>query len=93
MTIWEIAALSALILVNIVGFAVCAADKRAAIRNKRRVRESALFLLALFGGATGVFISMMAFRHKTRKMRFIVLIPAILLAQATFILWIILQSW
>ena len=92
MTIWEIAALSALILVNVVGFLVCAADKRAAIRNKRRVRESTLFLLALFGGAAGVYISMMTFRHKTRKMKFKVLIPAILCAQAALILWIILQN-
>ena len=92
MTIWEIAALSGLILVNVVGFAVCAADKRAAIRNKRRVRESTLFLLALFGGAAGVYISMMIFRHKTRKMKFKVLIPAILCAQAALILWIILQN-
>ncbi len=92
MTIWEIAALSALILVNIVGFAVCAADKHAAIRNKRRVRESTLFLLALFGGAAGVYISMMIFRHKTRKMKFKALIPVILCAQAALILWIIFQN-
>ena len=92
MTIWEIAALSALIVMNIVAFAVCAADKRAAIRNKRRVRERTLFLLALFGGAAGLYISMMVFRHKTRKMRFKVLIPAILFAQAALITWIILRS-
>ena len=92
MTIWEIAALSALIVVNIVAFAVCAADKRAAIRNKRRVRERTLFLLALFGGAAGLYISMMIFRHKTRKMRFKVLIPTILIAQAALIIWIILHS-
>ena len=92
MQIWAAAALAALTAVNIAGFAVCAADKRAAVHNRRRVRESTLFALALIGGAAGVYIAMLAFRHKTRKIKFSVLIPIVLLAQAALILWILFQN-
>ncbi len=71
-----------LIIFNIVGFVVCAADKRAAIRHNRRVSERTLFLLALVGGAIGIWLSMLFFRHKTRKLRFMVFIPVIALAHA-----------
>jgi len=71
-----------LIFLNIVGFIVCAADKRAAIRRKRRVRERTLFVLALLGGALGVWLAMLIFHHKTRKLRFMVFMPLIALAYA-----------
>jgi len=68
-----------LTVINIAGFIVCAADKRAAIKHKRRVSERALFVLALLGGALGVWLSMLIFHHKTRKLRFMFLMPVIAL--------------
>jgi uncharacterized membrane protein YsdA (DUF1294 family) len=68
-----------LTVINIAGFIVCAADKQAAIKHKRRVSERALFVLALLGGALGVWLSMLIFHHKTRKLRFMFLMPVIAL--------------
>jgi len=76
-----------LMTINIAGFAVCAADKRSAVRRRRRVPERALFMLALIGGAAGVWAAMLICSHKTKKRRFAILMPMILLAQAVIAVW------
>lgn len=57
------------------------ADKRAAVRKRRRVSEAALFSLAVLGGSAGGLLGMLLFRHKTRKAAFIVGFPLILAVQ------------
>ena len=91
MQIWETTAAAVLGAVNIAAFAVCAADKRAAVKSRRRVSESTLLALAFFGGAAGMYLAMLLFRHKTRKPKFSVLVPLLLLAQAALAIWILLQ--
>ncbi len=76
---WLIVYLAA---VNLTGFTVCGADKRAAVKHKRRIRERTLLLLAFAGGALGVWLSMLVFHHKTKKLKFMVLVPLALVAQA-----------
>ncbi len=76
---WLIVALAA---VNLISFAVCGADKRAAVKHNRRVRERTLFLLAFAGGALGVWLAMLVFHHKTKKLKFMVIVPLALIAQA-----------
>jgi uncharacterized membrane protein YsdA (DUF1294 family) len=49
-----------------------AADKRAAETGRRRVAERTLHLLGLLGGWPGAALAQWAFRHKTRKRRFVV---------------------
>jgi uncharacterized membrane protein YsdA (DUF1294 family) len=82
------AAIIYLAAVNIAGFCVCAADKRAARLRRWRVPESALFAVALFFGSAGVYLAMLLFSHKTRKPRFAVLMPLLVLAQAAVLGWI-----
>ncbi|NLW39115.1 MAG: DUF1294 domain-containing protein [Peptococcaceae bacterium] len=48
---------------------------------KYRVPESRIFLIALAGGALGVFIGMDLFKHKTKKLKFTIIIPAIIILQ------------
>ena len=67
--------------VNLVTFAVYGADKRRARKDKRRVSEKTLFLLAIIGGSVGALAGMYTFRHKTRHWYFVWGIPAILLVQ------------
>ncbi len=92
MQTWTMIAVIALSAVNTAGFAVCAADKRAAITHRRRVRESTLFALALAGGAAGVYLAMLVCRHKTRKKKFAVLMPLILIVQAALFCWLFLRG-
>lgn len=91
MQLWETAAAAVLAAVNVAAFVVCAADKRAAVKNKSRVRESTLLALAFFGGAAGMYLAMLLFRHKTQKPKFSVLVPLLLIAQLALIIWILIQ--
>lgn len=76
-----IALLLYLAAVNLVTFAVYGADKRRARKDKRRVSEKTLFLLAIIGGSVGALLGMKVFHHKTRHWYFVWGIPAILLVQ------------
>ncbi|WP_219702907.1 DUF1294 domain-containing protein [Marinomonas lutimaris] len=57
---------------SLITFCVYGLDKSAAKRGKQRVRESTLHLLSLFGGWFGALLGQKVFRHKTKKMRFLV---------------------
>ena len=70
-----------LVIINLIAFLTFGADKRRARRDKRRVRESTLFLLAAIGGSIGALLGMYVFRHKTRHWYFCVGIPAIQILQ------------
>ncbi len=70
-----------LIVVNIMGFAMMRADKRRAVRHMWRIRESRLFLCAVIGGSLGSWAGMYVFRHKTKHLRFVLGMPAILALQ------------
>lgn len=85
-----LAALSALLAVNALGFALMGADKRKARRGGRRIRERTLLCAALFGGALGVLAGMRRFRHKTKHRAFSLGVPLMLLCQialAAYVLW------
>ena len=70
-----------LVIINLIAFLTFGADKRRARRDRRRVRERTLFLLAILGGSIGALLGMYVFRHKTRHWYFCVGIPAILILQ------------
>ena len=70
-----------LVIINLIAFLTFGADKRRARRDRRRVRESPLFLLAVLGGSAGALLGMYGLRDKTRHWYFCVGIPAILILQ------------
>lgn len=78
-----------ILVMSIVAFCVCGADKFAAQRQKSRVPEKVLFLLSALGGSVGMYLGMFTFRHKTKHWYFVVGIPAIILLQAALILYFI----
>ena len=69
-------------LMSLVSIAVTWADKRAAQKHRRRVPERTLLWLAALGGGVAMYIAMRLIRHKTQKAKFMVGIPAILMAEA-----------
>lgn len=69
------------VCINVVAFAVYAYDKYCARKSRRRISEATLLLLAAVGGAAGAWLSMLLFRHKTRHLKFTVLVPLLLLLQ------------
>ena len=78
--------------VNVVAFAVYGADKRRAKKERHRVPEKTLFLLAVIGGSVGALAGMRVFRHKTRHWYFVWGIPAILAAQIVLAVWLALRK-
>jgi uncharacterized membrane protein YsdA (DUF1294 family) len=70
-----------LLAVNALAFALMGVDKAKARRGAWRIPEKVLFLSALAGGSVGAIAGMFAFRHKTKHLRFVLGLPAILLAQ------------
>ena len=83
--------IASLILINLAGLFVCAADKRRAKRGAWRIRERTFFFLALFGGGWGVWTGMYLFHHKTRHWYFVLGIPLITLGETAMLIWFCLQ--
>jgi uncharacterized membrane protein YsdA (DUF1294 family) len=62
--------LGAMLAINMLAFAVYAADKRAAQRGGWRTREKNLHLLSLAGGWPAAWFAQQNLRHKSRKAAF-----------------------
>ena len=60
---------------NIAIFLIYGMDKFFAMKKCGRVPESVLILTAMMMGGIGAFFGMNLFRHKTRKLKFRILIP------------------
>ncbi len=76
-----------LLLINAVGFLIMLVDKQKARKKLWRVPEATLMTVALLGGSLGSLIGMRVCHHKTRKPKFRLGIPAILVLQAAFAFW------
>ncbi|KAF0227313.1 MAG: ysdA [Erysipelotrichaceae bacterium] len=55
------------VLINLLGYTLMGMDKSYAQKQSYRISEKTLLLIALFGGAIGVYLGMMHFHHKTKK--------------------------
>lgn len=77
-------------VVNLIAFIVTAYDKMQAKRGGWRVSEPTLFFLSLIGGSVGVYLAMIKYRHKTKKLRFKLGVPTIIVIQCIVLLKFIL---
>ncbi|GAK51198.1 predicted membrane protein [Candidatus Moduliflexus flocculans] len=68
--------------INAMGLLVCGFDKRQAVNKRFRVPGKVIVAVALTGGALGVLLGLLAFRHKIKTGHFFIQIAAILLVQA-----------
>lgn len=75
-----------LILINLIAFLAMYVDKRKAKYGKWRIPEQTLFILALIGGSIGAIAGMYTFHHKTKKLRFSIGFPVILVLQIVLII-------
>ena len=78
------------IVISVVSAFVTVWDKQAAMRRAWRVPESVLLLLAALGGSLSMLVTMLIIRHKTRHLKFMFGIPAIMalhIAALLFLVW------
>lgn len=81
-----------LILINLITFLAMYIDKRKAKKGKRRIPEKTLFILVGLGGGIGGILGMYLFRHKTKKTRFVIGFPAILIFEALVVIAILVAN-
>ncbi len=62
------------LFINALTLIVSGIDKIKAKRAKWRIKESTLYLLSFLGGAFGMALSMVLFRHKIQKTKFIIIV-------------------
>lgn len=85
--IWELLKIYFLV-VNVITFLSYGMDKRKAIRAKRRISEKTLLFMAAIGGSIGALAGMYIFHHKTKKIKFSLGIPVIMILQFVIVLGI-----
>ena len=78
-----------LLLINVITFAVYAIDKFNAKNDAWRISERILILFAAVGGSVGALLGMYICRHKTRKPKFKIGIPGILMVQLVLLYYCI----
>lgn len=78
-----------LILINCTALGLYGLDKKRAVRNQWRIPEKTLLGIAVLGGGPGALLGMRLFRHKTRKPKFYIGIPVILILETAAVLWIL----
>ena len=76
-----------ILVINIITFCAMGIDKKKAEYGKWRISEATLFILVLLGGGIGGIAGMYIFRHKTKKTRFVVGFPAILILEKFVIIY------
>ena len=70
-----------LVLVNIAAFILYGSDKSFAVKEVHRIPERTLLFWAWIGGSIGAFIAMKFFHHKTRKPKFALVVPVLMVME------------
>ena len=74
-------AVALLLVINLISFCLFGIDKRRALQGKWRISEARLLICAALGGSIGAMAGMYFFHHKTRKNKFRIGVPMLLLFQ------------
>ena len=77
-----------LLAINVIAFLAMWIDKRKAQKGKWRIPENTLFLITLLGGGIGTIAGMYTFRHKTKKLKFTIGLPAILILEIILFIYL-----
>ena len=80
-----------LLIINLVSFLSMGIDKWKAKRGAWRIPEQTLISMVLLGGGIGGIIGMYMFRHKTKKPRFYIGFPMILISEIIIAVYIIIK--
>ena len=77
-----------LLIINLIGFYMMWSDKRKAKKGKWRIPEQTLFIVTALGGGIGTIAGMYTFHHKTKKLKFTVGLPTILILEIILVVYL-----
>ena len=80
-----------LLMINLIGFLMMWSDKRRAKWGKWRIPEQTLFIVTALGGGIGTIAGMYTFRHKTKKLKFTIGLPALVILEIALVIY--LKFW
>ena len=63
-------------------------DKHKAKMGNRRIPENSLFTFTILGGGVGTIIGMYVFHHKTKKLKFTIGMPLILILEILIFIYL-----
>ena len=78
-------------ITSLTAFFLYGSDKYRAKKNRYRIPEKVLLGIAVVGGSLGAMAGMQIFRHKTKKLKFLLGVPLCLLLNA-LIFWIFYEK-
>ena len=76
------------IIINIIGFLAMFIDKQKAKKGKWRIPEKTLFIITALGGGIGTIAGMYTFHHKTKKLKFTIGLPTILILEIILVIYL-----
>ena len=68
-------------IINVLGFLAMGLDKWKAKKGSWRIPEDSLFMFTILGGGIGTIAGIYTFRHKTKKAKFTVGMPVIVVLE------------
>ena len=74
--------------INVITFLIYGIDKWKAKKQKWRISESTLLILAVIGGSVGAWIGMKTWHHKSLHKKFKYGIPLILITQLALMIYL-----
>ena len=77
-----------LLAINIVSFFLYGIDKYKAKKNKWRISEATLLMMAVIGGSIGAWVGMRLWHHKTMHKKFKYGIPIIIILQISLVVYL-----
>jgi uncharacterized membrane protein YsdA (DUF1294 family) len=80
-----------LFAINVISFLLMGLDKGKAVFGKYRISEKGLLIPGVLGGAVGLVLGMLVFRHKVKKTKFI--IPAVLVFLLNVVYWYLIYLY
>lgn len=77
-----------LVSYNLVVFLIYGLDKLFAVKKHHRISERTLLMFAFLMGAAGAIFGMTVFCHKTRKMKFRLLVPLFVIINTIAVIYL-----
>lgn len=76
---------------NLIAIYLMKKDKQYAKEEKRRIRESTLIIVALAGGALGMYYAMYHYKHKTLHKKFTILVPTFIVLHFALVTYMLMN--